>query len=271
MINKKIMQKHFSRKAGTYDEYASVQKNMAEELIEMVKNQNPSEILDIGCGTGLLTQMLCEAFPKARITAVDIAPGMIEFIQKKLRAANVSFRCHDIEEIDFFSKYDLIISNATFQWFNSIGRTINKLYQSLSDKGLLCFSTFGDMTFRELRQSYAKAGNKTGIRTVSKPGQSFYSLKEMLALCRESLGDDYLGIIKGEESLICDYFPSVYEFLNSIRKIGANNSNLGNRTSNPSVIKSMMAIYQNEFSEKDQIKATYHCLYVAIERLNRRR
>ncbi|MCL6589977.1 MAG: malonyl-ACP O-methyltransferase BioC [Firmicutes bacterium] len=266
MIDKEIMRRHFSRSARTYDEYARVQKEMAAELIKMVEGLYPAEILDIGCGAGLLTRMLCQKFPKARITAVDIAPGMIEMSRKKLSGANVSFRCDDIEEVEVGGKYDLIISNAAFQWFNFLGRTINKLYQALSDHGLLCFSTFGDMTFNELRQSYAKAREKTGIKAASEPGQSFYGFPELLSLCRDSISAGDHCLIQGKERLVYDYFPSVQEFLLSVKKIGANNSNRENRTASPALLKNMMVIYQNEFSENNQIKVTYHCLFVSVKR-----
>lgn len=271
MINKQVMRKHFSLHAETYDEYANVQKTMAAELMKMVKEEKLAgktnlAILDIGCGTGFLTQMLCDAFPEARITAVDIAPGMIAFCQKKLKTPNVTFECADIEEAALRQTYDLIISNAAFQWFNSLGKTINKLYKALSGNGLLCFSTFGSRTFTELHQSYAKAKSKMGITTAGRPGPSFYNLPELLALCRDSLGEaDPACCIYGKESLTCEYFASVKMFLESVKKIGANNSNGENRV-NPSLIKKMLEIYERDFNDNGQIKATYHCLFLTIRK-----
>jgi malonyl-CoA O-methyltransferase len=270
MINKQVMRRHFSQNAATYDEYASVQKRMAKELICLLNQakltrDNRLRILDIGCGTGYLTRMLCETYPKARITAVDIAPGMIEQSKKRLITPNVTFRCEDFEEAVILHQYDLIISNAAFQWFNSLPRTLNKLYPALSGCGLLGFSTFGKGTFTELHQAYGKAQKEAGVKTFSGPGQAFYSLQELLALCREAAGSEN-PFIHGKEYFSCEYFASVRKFLESVKKTGANNSN---RTGgiNPAITKQMIRIYEDEYQAEERIKATYHSMFVVVQKI----
>ena len=123
MIDKKQVQIHFSKNVETYDSYANVQKSMCENLMNYIEQkycEDNFNILEIGCGTGCLTEMLCRKFPNAKITALDIAPGMIEYADKKLSKYNVNFICNDIEEFELNDKYDFIISNATFQWLNNL-------------------------------------------------------------------------------------------------------------------------------------------------------
>lgn len=61
VINKQLVQKRFSKSAATYDQYAQVQKKMADDLLReyVFKSINPLTakkeltILEIGCGTGI--------------------------------------------------------------------------------------------------------------------------------------------------------------------------------------------------------------------------
>lgn len=124
---------------------------MANQLIDQLStnffNQEIA-ILEIGCGTGYLTQLLCEKFPKAAITAVDLSSGMIELAKEKVREDRISFICGDIEELSIERHYDLIISNATFQWFNSLHTTIKNCINNLSLQAACYFQPLVTVRFK---------------------------------------------------------------------------------------------------------------------------
>ncbi|GAA3329015.1 hypothetical protein GCM10020331_075330 [Ectobacillus funiculus] len=69
-------------------------KTMAKQLIDSLPQhlvERQINILEIGCGSGYLTQLLCKAFPKARILAIDLAPGMIDVAQERIQEERVTF------------------------------------------------------------------------------------------------------------------------------------------------------------------------------------
>ncbi|MFZ5988075.1 MAG: malonyl-ACP O-methyltransferase BioC [Bacillota bacterium] len=273
MINKKILQMHFSRNAANYDAYAKVQKKMADELLKMISLDfnNKSgylDILDIGCGTGYLTKQLVSYCPNARITAVDIAPGMIEYAKEKLKECNIEFQCVDIEEVKLNKKFDMIISNATFQWFNNLKGTIQMLGQMLEDNGWLAFSTFGHMTFNELNCSHEIAREKLKMDGEFPPSQKFFRPEEIFGICKENVGVDFTNTYKIDikESLEYEYFNSVREFLDSVRKIGANNSNKSHRA-NTSLTKEMIRTYEEMYKINGLIRATYHCIFITARKI----
>ncbi|MFH0886555.1 MAG: methyltransferase [bacterium] len=78
MIDKNKVRKHFNKSAATYDEYAGLQKRIAEELVEQVKSLGikPRSILDIGAGTGYVSLSLAKVFPQSKVVSFDIAHGM---------------------------------------------------------------------------------------------------------------------------------------------------------------------------------------------------
>lgn len=272
VINKELLLKRFNKSAKEYDKYANVQKKMAHHLLDNLNFDNNMlnkeiSILEIGCGTGYLTQLLVELFPTAHITVVDIASDMLEITKDKVGQKNIAFICGDIEEIEINKKFDLIISNATFQWLNHLDKTIKKLYMSLNKKGIICISTFGKHTFSELHFSFQKAKQQLHLDIKSSPGQSFYSLYEIKDLCQSSIPlHNKPTEITEKEGFEYEYFTSVKDFFESIKKIGANNSNQKKYFMPPALLKKLIKIYETEFTVNDKIKVTYHCLFLTIKK-----
>ena len=267
MPDKHLVRLHFSTNAGNYDLYAHIQKKMASSLVEFAdlrKEDPPGSVLDVGSGTGYLTELLIGLFPNARVTAVDIAPGMIEQAKRKFTGHRIKFQCADAEEMSLGENYDLIASNASIQWFNDTPRTLDKLYSALADKGTLCFSTFGSLTFSELHQSYSKAVRNLGLEGHRRPGQSFYTLDELQKICEPLVRSR--GEMRCGEAFEYMYFDSVKDFFTSVRKIGANNSNKEYIHKNPALIKELIDVYETDFREGDKIKVTYHCLYFVLRK-----
>ncbi|WP_027417691.1 malonyl-ACP O-methyltransferase BioC [Aneurinibacillus terranovensis] len=269
MIDKQLLRKRFSEHAKTYDEYANVQKKMAKELIHSLSKKRCEEkinILEIGCGTGYFTNLLCEAFPKARITAVDLAPGMIKMAKEKMNEERITFLCGDIEEMTLEGSYDFIVSNATFQWLNNLQTVIERLCQLLKRDGSLLFSTFGNKTFHELHTSYERTKEKLQLPISSSPGQSFYSLEELYQVCEQALISSaaFPFEITGRQQLELEYFQTVRAFFASIKKIGANNSNEENSCQRPSFFRELINTYETNYRDETGVKATYHCLFITI-------
>ena len=101
-INKAQVQKNFGQNAITYDEYAVVQKEMAKELFDKIKRKGCCfrNILEIGCGTGFLTELLAREYPNAQIIATDIAPEMIAIASNKLADySNIKYFVADGENL----------------------------------------------------------------------------------------------------------------------------------------------------------------------------
>lgn len=149
-MNKDLIKKRFSKCISTYDENAKIQKRMAEKLLSMLKNENYPKVLEIGCGTGLLTKLAIKKLEFKSYVANDIVGDCKDFITSL--SPEIKFVQDDIENIIQKSdnKFDLIISNAAFQWIDDIENFINILYNKLEPNGILLFSTFGVENFREL-------------------------------------------------------------------------------------------------------------------------
>lgn len=149
-MNKNLIQKRFSKNLKTYNENAKIQKQMAKTLCAKIDKKEFQNILEIGCGTGLLTEIASKILKSNSYTAIDIVPDCENFI-KKINP-NIEFIAEDVEKFlkNTEKKYDLIISNATFQWIENFEDFFHMLFNKLNKKGVLLFSTFGKENFREI-------------------------------------------------------------------------------------------------------------------------
>ncbi|TYQ15828.1 UNVERIFIED_CONTAM: malonyl-CoA O-methyltransferase [Acetivibrio alkalicellulosi] len=262
MIDKEKLKRRFSRNAMQYDKFARVQKKMGDILINNINStgQDYQNILEIGCGTGYVTRLLLSNFNNAKITGLDIAPGMIDYVKSTVTSKNVDFICSDIEEINITKKYDLIVSNATFQWFNNLEKTLVKIVNLLKPGGFFCFSTFGTNTFRELKNSFEKTQILLDIQQDDiSPGQTFISANQLESICKKQSYN-----YKISEVYEYEFFNCCRNFLYSIKKIGANNSCAKRNNLPPDFIEKVIEIYDRDYKENDKVIATYHNLFVYI-------
>ncbi len=71
-------------------------------------------ILDLGAGTGLLTELIVEKFPNAQITLIDISSVMLNIAKKCLKSHRaVSYQVADYSQSFPTDKYDLIVSSLS--------------------------------------------------------------------------------------------------------------------------------------------------------------
>ena len=149
-MNKELIKQRFARNLATYNENAKIQRLMAQKLISLIDRTDFDNILEIGCGTGLLTELAIQKFKYKNYYANDFVTECKEYIENI--DPNIQFIPFDIEKCidNTNAKYDLIISNAAFQWIDNPADFINKLFSKLNPCGILLFSTFGKENFREV-------------------------------------------------------------------------------------------------------------------------
>lgn len=273
MIDKKKLERRFSRNAKTYDDYAVVQKEMSHKLISIIKTQSPKRILEIGCGTGYLTNLIAREYPDAEIIAIDLAPGMIDVAKARLSDnnldQNIEFKCADAEADFPEGPFDLIISNATFQWFNHPDLMAIKILNSLSKDGQCLFSTFGSQTFNELGQAFRMASYEMELDEEVKASQNFLTAYEWVMRLEEAKAATGIrAAVTSYENMLPEFFPDCMAFFQSVKKIGANNANSSRSNTSPKFMQMVTDIYEREFMTEKGICATYHALYLSVERID---
>lgn len=129
----------FSAAAGTYERHASVQEQAAARVAALLADTpGPARILELGCGTGVLTRRLSRQFPRARIEAFDVAPGMVARCRARLRAApNVRCAVADWTALPPALRYPLIVSSSALHWMHPLPDVLRALAARLAPGGRL--------------------------------------------------------------------------------------------------------------------------------------
>lgn len=150
-INPKLIKNQFEKSIKTYNENAIVQKIMAEKLVAEVSkiNNHYENILELGCGAGLLTNELIKKITFQNYYANDFVENAKTYITKII--PNATFYYGNAKKIKPSRKMDLIISNAMFQWFKNLDNVSLYYKNILNNNGILAFSTFSKDNFKEIR------------------------------------------------------------------------------------------------------------------------
>lgn len=98
-----------------YDRFRAERSQPFVDLVALVRPRPVMRVLDLGCGTGELTATLLERWPDAIVEGIDASPAMLAEALPRA-GERLSFRQARVEEITDFAPYDLILSNAVFQW-----------------------------------------------------------------------------------------------------------------------------------------------------------
>lgn len=88
---------------------------LVEVMVETAALGKGSMVLEVGCGTGQLTEQL--ARHGCDVTAIDIGPSMIALACRRLGRAPVRFAVVSFEEFEGGnSSFDLVVSATAFHW-----------------------------------------------------------------------------------------------------------------------------------------------------------
>lgn len=150
----------FDRAEG-YEAAAATQAIVADRLAATILRQDlPSvpRVLEIGCGTGLLTRRLRDAFPVSPLLVTDIAPAMMARCRAGMADETPRFLVMDAERPCLRSGFDLVASSLAAQWFEDLTGTVRVLSGLLAPRGLLAVTTLAAGTFREWAEAHAEEG-----------------------------------------------------------------------------------------------------------------
>jgi trans-aconitate 2-methyltransferase len=105
--------------ASAYDRLSSPQLAMGREVLERLDLQGDERVLDAGCGTGRVTELILERLDTGEVVAVDGSEAMIEHTRQRFGDAVRAFTA-DLLELTLDEPVDAILSTATFHWIHDL-------------------------------------------------------------------------------------------------------------------------------------------------------
>ena len=117
-------------------------KTFAKEINNFIQPNKTLNALEFGCGTGLLSFELKDAFKT--VTLVDTSEGMIEVLKEKIAHLNVAnFKpvlADLLEEKKDISNIDVLYMLMTLHHINDIDKAFKVFYDIIKTNGYLCIA-----------------------------------------------------------------------------------------------------------------------------------
>ncbi len=137
--------RNFDQEAANWDQVPDRVKVARDIAQSMIRNLSPTpemEVLDFGCGTGLLTLAL-QPFVRS-ITGVDSSSGMLDIFETKIKEqhlSNVKTNYLDLDKGKVLTgSYHLIVSSMTLHHVKNISPLLKQFYSILLPAGFLAIA-----------------------------------------------------------------------------------------------------------------------------------
>lgn len=238
----------FADALATYNEYAKPQEQFAANLVQLLAKHidqanisTLNRVLEIGCGTGFLTQVIMKRFAVNAYIANDIVAGCEALINKI--DSSIEYIHSDIETATIPDNFDLVCSASTFQWLQKPQATIDKIHHSLNDKGYLAVSSFAPKHFHELSDTLFSLG-------IKQAAMSYLNSEAWQALLTPNF-----DILEISESTHTEYFTDLRELFIHLRRTGVNGNRL--ETLSHSQIRSLEKSYSLNHKTEKGIPLSY--------------
>jgi len=175
----------------------------------------PKACVDVGSGTGFLTEHLLNKFPQSAVHAVDLAQGMLTELKRKYPTERLHTHQLNGEELAvehlWIPNHSLLVSGMCAQWFSNIEEAIRRW---LSVSNTVAFSVLLDGSFQAWETAHQDTGQTSGLRQLPRNED----LQDILhALVTEGIVASTAHHTKN----FLDHHPDGLSFARSLRAIGA--------------------------------------------------
>ena len=213
-------QVHQGQSAGTrwdpqqYDKFSDQRLRPALELLDRIPLKSPEIIYDLGCGSGQVTRIMAERWPKATVYGVDNSKEMLA--RATAETGRVQWIKADIQNWSPEAPADLIYSNASLHWVTEHQKLFPHLVGVLKAGGYLAVQmplSWQAPSHRLMRETLADGGpdgkalgtEKLRRAVARKWVQAAAEYYDFLVGCTRTLDiweAEYLHILEGDNPVL---------------------------------------------------------------------
>ncbi|EAR08743.1 malonyl-ACP O-methyltransferase BioC [Reinekea blandensis] len=257
-MNKQAIAQCFSRAAAQYDQFAHLQRTVANRMLAGLPGLAvPSApiIADLGTGTGYCLPWLQRHYQPATLYGVDLSETMLA--RARQRTPQITTMLADLEQPPFANDHlDLAVSSLAVQWLASPNPFISRMAAALAPGGHLVLATLGPKTLYELKQAWALVDEGDHVNR-------FHSAVDWL----DAIWASDLSLTLWREERLEVRYDSPLELLRELKALGANHveRRQGQRTSNR--IKPMLSAYDGFKRPDGRYPATWEVFYIIASKV----
>lgn len=247
----------FGASARCYHEEAELQREVAGRLIASLEPWRdiipPGPIVELGCGTGFVTESLLDMYPRREIWVTDRSPQMVDFCRRRLGDRdNARYRRMAAEEPgEGPPEVAMTVSGFSAQWFRDPPLTLGRWLEKTRSGGLLLASFPGSESFPEWKEQCRELG-------IPFTGNALPDTEEMvIKLSGGPAQVDYY------EDRVTREYESAAGFFRHLKRTGAGKQ-LEGRPLRPREMRMLIRNWDKEAG--DRVRVTYHLVFIAVKR-----
>lgn len=141
-----------------YDSKHNFVAEYGKGLLEFVPRNDNQNILDLGCGTGVLTAKLADLGEK--VIGVDSSENMIRKAYRQY--PDIEFKVCDALALPFSDEFDVVFSNAVFHWINDHNALLCNIHKVLKKNGLLVCEFGANGNIATIENAFAQVCGELG-------------------------------------------------------------------------------------------------------------
>lgn len=147
-LQRRVQRYGWDKAAGCYEQFWSDQLRPAQDALLQLANLQPGErVLDVACGTGLVTFKAAEAIgPDGTLAACDISEVMVSAVADEARKRGIEgdFRRMDAEVLDFPDRsFDAALCGLGLMYVADTALGIRELHRVLGAGGRAVAAVWG--------------------------------------------------------------------------------------------------------------------------------
>ena len=150
--------------AGSYDKVSGPMVAMGAKVVDRLELTGDETVLDAGCGTGRVTELLLERLPNGKVIALDADAAMVATATANLASRygdRIEVRHGDLLALDRAvgdQAVDAVLSTATFHWILDHDRLFARLHAALRPGGALVAQCGGAGNIASILQAAEAVG-----------------------------------------------------------------------------------------------------------------
>ena len=150
--------------AVLYDNKHDFVAEYGKGLLEFIPENKNQSILDLGCGTGILTAQLKNLAEK--IIGIDSSNSMIK--KAKEQYNDINFMVCDALALPFENQFDIVFSNAVFHWITDHNALLSNVRKALKPNGTLVCEFGANGNIATIENAFAKVCQNLGYKYNTK-------------------------------------------------------------------------------------------------------
>jgi len=158
---------YFDRYAHKWDRLCHLEtEDKLEKLLRSFRFKKGSQVLDLGCGTGILFPHILKVIgKKGRVFGVDLSEQMLLEARRKHRNENIFLICAPAENLPFLpGSLDYVIAFASFPHFEKKAKAIQEINRILKRGGRLFIAHL--LGSKELQEHHRSSGDIEVMRDI---------------------------------------------------------------------------------------------------------